>query len=201
VHNEIIDVDDCVGDDDDDDDNDDDDDGPSDNNTNGSSDLSQKQPWWKSNIASRFSKGREETWILSSHCAARTQMYHNLLHYKFRLLLKVRARVQLRTSVPMFTVYVRQVAEQITKHGPGFFSSSSGHFEKFHGRETERLNRLLDSAGRRWGSSDAPQVRAVLMMEFGHIVTLCVLVVDQFDAWNDSICKTILASKTKPPLK
>jgi hypothetical protein len=46
-------------------------------------------PWWKSKITSSFSGGREDTWFLSRHCASRTQMYHNLLHYKFRLLLKV----------------------------------------------------------------------------------------------------------------
>jgi hypothetical protein len=65
------------------------------------SDLSDGQPeanarcqWWIRKWPGALTQGNESRWQLSGHCKGRTQLYHAMLHYKFRLLLKIRERLE-----------------------------------------------------------------------------------------------------------
>jgi hypothetical protein len=53
--------------------------------------------WWKQKFPREFTRERESVYYLSIHCKNRTRMYHTLLHYKFRLLMTIRAKL-LRTA-------------------------------------------------------------------------------------------------------
>ena len=50
--------------------------------------------WWKQKFPREFTAEKENVFMLSSHCKNRTRLYHTLLHYKFRLLMNVRAKIQ-----------------------------------------------------------------------------------------------------------
>ena len=50
--------------------------------------------WWKKKWPGELTRGRESRWILTGHCCQRTQLYHTLLHYKLRLFLKVREKLE-----------------------------------------------------------------------------------------------------------
>jgi hypothetical protein len=50
--------------------------------------------WWKSKWPGALTSGKESRWMLSGHCCNRTQLYHTLLHYKLRLFLKVREKLE-----------------------------------------------------------------------------------------------------------
>lgn len=50
--------------------------------------------WWLRKWPGRLTAGKETSWELSGHCRGRTQLYHALLHYKLRLLLKVRDKLE-----------------------------------------------------------------------------------------------------------
>ena len=51
-------------------------------------------PWWQRKWGKDLAAEAETEWVVNSHCKRRTQMYHSLLHYKLRLLLKIRERVR-----------------------------------------------------------------------------------------------------------
>ena len=46
-------------------------------------------PWWQRKWPRAMLREKESRWRLADHCRSRTQLYHTLLHYKFRLFLKV----------------------------------------------------------------------------------------------------------------
>ena len=46
-------------------------------------------PWWQRRWPRAMLREKESRWRLADHCRSRTQLYHTLLHYKFRLFLKV----------------------------------------------------------------------------------------------------------------
>jgi hypothetical protein len=50
--------------------------------------------WWLKKWPGKLTTGKETSWELSGHCRGRTQLYHALLHYKLRLLLKVRDKLE-----------------------------------------------------------------------------------------------------------
>lgn len=50
--------------------------------------------WWKKKWPGDLTRGKESRWFLSGHCCNRTQLYHTLLHYKLRLILKIREKLQ-----------------------------------------------------------------------------------------------------------
>ena len=49
--------------------------------------------WWKQKFPREFTSEKESIYFLSFHCKNRTRLYHTLLHYKFRLLMNIRARL------------------------------------------------------------------------------------------------------------
>ena len=49
---------------------------------------------WQTRWPLQLVAEKESSWELSSHCKHRTQLYHTLLHYKFRLMLKIRERIE-----------------------------------------------------------------------------------------------------------
>jgi hypothetical protein len=56
--------------------------------------LYRVQAWWKQKFPREFTQDAEDIFYLSRHCRSRTRLYHTLLHYKFRLLLIIRDRIQ-----------------------------------------------------------------------------------------------------------
>lgn len=50
--------------------------------------------WWKQKFPRELTKEPETAFFLSYHCKNRTRLYHTLLHYKFRLLLTIREKIQ-----------------------------------------------------------------------------------------------------------
>jgi hypothetical protein len=50
--------------------------------------------WWARKWPGKLTAGKESRWLLSGHCKHRTQLYHSMLHYKMRLLLKIRERLE-----------------------------------------------------------------------------------------------------------
>ncbi len=56
--------------------------------------INPRTQWWARKWPGQLTSGRESRWTLSGHCKHRTQLYHSLLHYKFRLLLKIRERLE-----------------------------------------------------------------------------------------------------------
>ena len=50
--------------------------------------------WWQRKWPPQLMEGKESKWFLSGHCKGRTQLYHTLLHYKFRLLMKIKEKLQ-----------------------------------------------------------------------------------------------------------
>eukprot|EP01039_Chlorochromonas_danica_P009958 gene9958-11008_t len=97
--------------------------------------------WWLRKLPQRLNYGETEVkFNLAAHCKNRSQLYHTLLHYKFRLLLKVR--------------------EVLERNGPSKGGSSkewnkvvmmlsSDH--SFVQQELKRLQSLLKSATRQYG--------------------------------------------------
>ncbi len=51
--------------------------------------------WWSRNVPMALQGGRDTVLPLGTTCKTRSTLYHHLLHYKFRLLLKVREKVSL----------------------------------------------------------------------------------------------------------
>lgn len=47
-------------------------------------------PFWKRRWPKKLMQEKESVWNVTNHCKRRTQLYHTLLHYKLRLLLKAR---------------------------------------------------------------------------------------------------------------
>ena len=76
--------------------------------------------------------GRESRWYLAGHCTFRTQMYHTLLHYKFRLLLKIR--------------------EKLKKDN--FDVDNLLNDDSFIKGEINRFTKLIDDAGKSFGGAD-----------------------------------------------
>lgn len=73
-----------------------DDEGDSDDGRGGArsnSGAAQACLWWKRKWPGELTSGKESRWMLSGHCCNRTQLYHTLLHYKLRLFLKVREKL------------------------------------------------------------------------------------------------------------
>ena len=50
--------------------------------------------WWKQKFPKELTREKESVFYLSAHCKSRTRLYHTLLHYKFRLLLNIREKIQ-----------------------------------------------------------------------------------------------------------
>jgi hypothetical protein len=73
-----------------------------------------RRPWWLKN------RGPSTSYDLGKHCFKRTFKYHTLLHYKYRLLLKVRMRLVATSCcshgrTPLTQASVPQLAPKLTK--------------------------------------------------------------------------------------
>ena len=88
-------------------------------------------PWWLQALPAGLTKGRESRWYLAGHCTFRTQMYHTLLHYKFRLLLKIR--------------------EKLKKNGNVDVLLNNDNFIK---SEVNRFTKLINDAGKSFGGEE-----------------------------------------------
>ena len=118
------------GGDEDEDDSDDDDDDDDDDEKEDDLDTSEK--WWLRKWPQRLMAGKDKKFLLGCACAGRSQMYHNLLHYKFRLLLRVRSKLET----------VKGDVDALMKD-PRFVKA-----------EVQRFNRMLDLAGSRFGGRE-----------------------------------------------
>eukprot|EP01036_Dinobryon_divergens_P029692 gene29692-38821_t len=107
-------------------------------------------PWWKKRWPQRLVSEEESTWELAAHCRSRTQLYHTLLHYKFRLMLKIRERIE-RECMDI----VRQKANSSSgcKKDLHDLIMRLGDDRKFLQIEVTRFEILLRNATVKWGSS------------------------------------------------
>lgn len=111
--------------------------------TNGSS-IKQIQ-WWERKLPRSLHREEETTWHLALHCKYRTQLYHTLLHYKFRLLLKIREYLQRQPEC--IGKELEQVStDQLTAM---VYKLADDHY--FVDQEVQRFNSLLKTAGRHYG--------------------------------------------------
>lgn len=60
----------------------------------GKSMAAKRWKWWTRNVPVALQGGRDTVLPLGTTCKTRSTLYHHLLHYKFRLLLKVRDKVR-----------------------------------------------------------------------------------------------------------
>jgi hypothetical protein len=107
-------------------------------------------PWWQRKWGRDLVAEPETKWVVNSHCKRRTQLYHLLLHYKFRLILKIRERVR----------------QKALKRGPLSPLDSKGNSgdegvsviealgDGFVAAEVERFESLLQVAGRQFGGEE-----------------------------------------------
>jgi hypothetical protein len=112
--------------------------GTTDGNNNEEKDSTTGTRWWLRQLPQQMLRGKESKWFMGSHCTARTQLYHTLLHYKFRLLYKVREKLER---------YHRDVSRVMAD-------------EKFVSSEVSRFETLIHQASSRWGGSEHSQVHA-----------------------------------------
>jgi len=88
--------------------------------------------WWLRKWPQDLLSGKDEKFFLGGACTSRSQMYHNLLHYKFRLLYRVRGKLEAHKGD------VDALMSDL----------------KFVKDETGRFARMLDLAGRRYGGAE-----------------------------------------------
>ena len=88
--------------------------------------------WWLRKWPQDLLSGKDKKFFLGGACTSRSQMYHNLLHYKFRLLYRVRGKLE---------AYKSDVDALMSDL-------------KFVKAETSRFARMLDLAGRRYGGAE-----------------------------------------------
>ena len=94
--------------------------------------MSGRRMWWVKKWPGKLTSGGESTWSLSGHCKGRTQLYHALLHYKLRLLLKVRERLEVH----------------------GYSLTDLTQDQQFINHETRRYSDLLDLASTQFGGAN-----------------------------------------------
>ena len=63
--------------------------------------------WWSRNVPIALQGGRDTVLPLGTTCKTRSTLYHHLLHYKFRLLLKVRDKVNYTCTHKYIYIYIR----------------------------------------------------------------------------------------------
>ena len=153
----------------------------SESSSDGDSDSTQSNaaaiPWWQRKWGQDLDDEPESIWVVNSHCKRRTQLYHSLMHYKFRLLLKIRDRVRQKSlkSGPLSPIATpRRRGER--KHDNE--EESSGVSKSVNVRsvlgggfvqaETLRFENLLEAAGKKFGGEEHAKVRSPVQS------TLCI---------------------------
>lgn len=117
-------------------------------------------PWWKRRWGKELTADPETKWLVTSHCKRRTQMYHSLLHYKLRLLLKIRERVRQRSlRTDLSSPQMRGLGEGRGRWGA--ISASALLGEGFVAAEVERFEGLLEVAGQQFGGEEHSKVRCL----------------------------------------
>jgi hypothetical protein len=87
--------------------------------------------WWNRNTALRGG-GKDTVLKLGSTCRRRSELYHHLLHYKFRLLLKIKDKLG----------YCGGNVSELMRDA------------KFLDTETRRFTNILKQANQKWGGSE-----------------------------------------------
>lgn len=95
-------------------------------------DSRKKRKWWMGRWPTQYLKGEATQWYLNTHCKLRCLQYHTLLHYKLRLLLKVRGKLE----------YLHGNLEEFTNDA------------EFLETEVKRYTKLVDNASFRWGGGE-----------------------------------------------
>jgi hypothetical protein len=126
---------------------------------------SQPTQWWLRKWPRQLVRERETTWELSSHCRSRTQLYHTLLHYKFRLLLQIKQRIE-RDCEAVLSRYRSSASPARRKEsgrGAGVDRACLTALhevvdrlekdQRFLNVEVKRLESVLRQATTRWGST------------------------------------------------
>jgi hypothetical protein len=85
-----------------------------------------------------LTRGKESSWPAGSHCRIRTQTYHTLLHYKIRLLLKVREWLLSQWQGRSGAIQAKEIRNDAD----------------FVQREADRYDLLVGQANAKWGSKE-----------------------------------------------
>jgi len=101
-------------------------------------------PWWRRRWPQSLVRETESSWELAAHCRGRTQLYHTLLHYKFRLLLKIKELLLQREGL-------HGTVEDLHRRLDLLLDDCNS---KFLQTELGRLKAVLQQAMVRWGSKE-----------------------------------------------
>lgn len=160
--------------------------------------------WWLLKaIPKKLTKGEETKWNLAQyvyyyltsffiknyipndfrHCKGRSQLYHTLLHYKFRLLLKIRERL-----VENRRTFCDSSSGTASINKTSVFNQNDilnlAEDWKFIKQETQRFENLLRQASSKWGSTrEEKQVISVSQIIFVVIIV---------GLWSYPCCLSIL---------
>lgn len=123
-------------------------------------------PWWQRKWGKDLSNEPETKWVVNSHCKRRTQMYHTLLHYKFRLILKIRERVRLKAlnDGPLSPIASSGGSKRGRIDGDGVKNVGDALGVGFIAAEVERFEGLLAMAGQQFGGEEHAKVSLHVMM-------------------------------------
>eukprot|EP01033_Poteriospumella_lacustris_P002989 gene2987-2189_t len=111
--------------------------------------------WWNKALPRALNQESETRWELSIHCKNRTNLYHTLLHYKFRLMLKIREQLERLHQRQSEGAYAGLTLEELP---PAYVSSllrdlldPQRRHRSLVVQETDRLQVLLRTAEKRYG--------------------------------------------------
>ncbi len=100
-----------------------------------------KQQWWEKYLPRKFATHKESQWWVAAHCKNRTQLYHTLLHYKFRLALKVREYLESQSPIDL---------DNVDQTGLDALVDVLVEDSRFHKQELTRLESLLANIGTKY---------------------------------------------------
>lgn len=116
-------------------------------------------PWWQRKWGRDLDSDPETKWVVNAGCKRRTQLYHTLLHYKFRLILKIRERVRRKalSNGPLSPVTLSKGSKggQGVETGASVMDALGGEFVA---AEVERFQELLVVAGQQYGGEEHAKV-------------------------------------------
>mmetsp|Transcript_6062 Transcript_6062/g.9882 ORF Transcript_6062/g.9882 Transcript_6062/m.9882 type:complete len:1024 (-) Transcript_6062:2034-5105(-) len=116
-------------------------------------------PWWQRKWGRDLDSDPETKWVVNAGCKRRTQLYHTLLHYKFRLILKIRERVRRKalSNGPLSPVTLSKGSKggQGVETGASVMDALGGGFVA---AEVERFQELLVVAGQQYGGEEHAKI-------------------------------------------
>jgi hypothetical protein len=115
--------------------------------------------WWKQKFPREFTREKESIYFLSFHCKNRTRLYHTLLHYKFRLLMNIRARLLRAANV----LAGRGMIDAVDDDDSGYRRSSQGGMGS--SQSAGRGESQFDTSWEQWDADDKQRLLSAAVDE------------------------------------